>query len=71
MGMPTASIAENPQQQVQRNDIPQPMGKGSVTYPSQSGQPQFGQPNQYSNTIGQNDLIQIQPQRPQGKGKGA
>lgn len=28
------------------------MGQGTITYPSVSGQPQMGSPNQYSNTIG-------------------
>lgn len=49
-------------------------GKGSrVTYPSQSGQPKMGQPNNYPNTVGQWDNASIQPQQPQfsgGKGKG-
>jgi len=33
--------------------IGQGMGQGNVTYPSQSGQPMMGMPNQYSNTVGQ------------------
>lgn len=53
-----------------------PMGKGGrVTYPGQSGQPQYGQPNQYSNTVGPWDNATIGNQQPQtfgsGKGKGA
>lgn len=41
MGMQTVS-SQQPSQ-----------GKGAVTTPATSGQPQFGQPNQYSNTIQQ------------------
>jgi hypothetical protein len=59
-----------PQQQYQ---APQPMGKGGVqTNSATSGQPRVGMPNQYSNTVGQWDNAQIQPQQPSygGKGKG-
>ena len=52
---------------------PQPMGKGGVqTNSATSGQPRVGMPNQYSNTVGQWDNAQIQPQQPSygGKGKG-
>ena len=52
----------------------QPMGKGGrVTYPGQGGQPQMGQPNNYSNTVGQWDNASIQPKTPSygGKSKGA
>ena len=35
------------------NGIQSGMGQGNVTYPSQSGQPMMGMPNQYSNTVGQ------------------
>lgn len=46
---------------------------GSVTLPGQGGQPKFGQPNMYPNTIGQWDNASIQPQQSRnrgGKGKG-
>ena len=58
-----------PQQQYQ---TPQPMGKGGVqTNSATSGQPRAGMPNQYSNTVGQWDNAQIQPQQSHGgKGKG-
>lgn len=48
-------------------------GSGNVTYPGQSGQPQMGQPNSYSNTIGQ-QTSQMSPMAMSGqggKGKGA
>jgi hypothetical protein len=52
----------------------QPIGKGGrVTYPGQGGQPQMGQPNNYSNTIGGWDNASIQPKQSHfggGKGKG-
>ena len=49
----------------------QTSGKGGrITYPGQSGQPQMGQPNRYSNTVGQWDNATIGTQ-PSGKGKGA
>jgi hypothetical protein len=35
-----------------------------------SGQPQMGAPNQYPNTIGMKDNMQIQPNQAQAKGKG-
>ena len=46
---------------------------GAVTMPGQTGQPQIGQPNQYSNTTGQQPAPAYnQQQMPQaGKGKGA
>lgn len=55
---------------------PAPGGKGGrVTYPGQSGQPQMGRPNQYSNTVGPWDNATIGNQQPRtfgsGKGKGA
>lgn len=55
--------------------MPQPSGKGGrITYSGQSGQPQMGQPNQYSNTVGPWDNAAIGNQQPQtfgsGKGKG-
>lgn len=51
---------------------PAPMGKGGVqTNSATSGQPRAGMPNQYSNTVGQWDNAQIQPQQSHGgKGKG-
>ena len=50
----------------------QPMGKGgSVSFPSQGGQPRMGRPNNYSNTVGPWDNASIQPRQTQsGKGKG-
>jgi hypothetical protein len=50
----------------------QPMGKGgNTTFPSQGGQPRFGKPNTYSNTVGPWDNANIQPRQTQsGKGKG-
>lgn len=50
----------------------QPQGKGGrVTTPGQGGQPRMGQPNNYSNTVGQWDNASIQPRQTQsGKGKG-
>jgi len=50
----------------------QPMGKGgNVTFPGQGGQPRFGRPNTYSNTVGPWDNANIQPRQTQsGKGKG-
>lgn len=49
-----------------------PAGKGvSSTYSPTSGQPSIGSPNQYSNTVGQWDNANIQPQSSSGgKGKG-
>jgi hypothetical protein len=35
-----------------------------------SGQPQAGVPNQYANTVGMKDNMQIQPNQAQAKGKG-
>jgi hypothetical protein len=50
---------------------PKPMGKGGVqTNSATSGQPRAGMPNQYSNTVGQWDNTQIQPQQSHGGGKG-
>ena len=56
----------------QTGQFQQGSGKGGrVTFPSQNGQPQMGQPNNYSNTVGQWDNASIQPhQRPMGGGKG-
>lgn len=54
------------------NSTPKPMGKGGVqTNSATSGQPRMGMQNQYSNTVGQWDNTQIQPQSHSGgKGKG-
>ena len=49
------------------------MGGRQFAQPSQGQQPQFGQPNNYPNTVGQWDNASIQPQQSQsrgGKGKG-
>lgn len=50
-----------------------PMGKGqpNITYPSQSGQPQMGVPNQYANTVQPWDNDQNQAVNPAMKGKGS
>ena len=62
--MPTAQQQANPPAQ-------QPQGKGgSTTYSRTSGQPAFGQPNRYPNTVGQWDNASIQRQSPTGGGKG-
>ena len=69
-GMPDQVVA---QEDYQPQYQPQPMGKGGVqTNSATSGQPRAGMPNQYSNTVGQWDNTQIQPQQPVrgGKGKG-
>lgn len=63
-GTPQPSNGSNPQ-------MPQPMGKGGVQSNSAtSGQPRMGQQNQYSNTVGQWDNTQQQPQSHFGGGKG-
>jgi len=49
----------------------QPQGKsGNYSMAATSGQPQMGAPNQYPNTIGMKDNMQIQPNQAQAKGKG-
>ena len=54
---------------------PQPMQgtQGTVTFPGQGGQPEMGQPNKYSNTVGSWDNsstgMSTQPAN-SGKGKG-
>lgn len=59
----TAQVMPSAQQQTQ--------GKGgSTTYSPTSGQPAFGQPNRYPNTVGQWDNASIQRQSPTGGGKG-
>jgi hypothetical protein len=45
-------------------------GKGSTTNAATSGQPTYGQPNNYPNTVGQWDNASIQRQSPTGGGKG-
>lgn len=58
-----SQVMPAPQQQSQ--------GKGgSTTYSRTSGQPAFGQPNRYPNTVGQWDNASIQRQSPTGGGKG-
>lgn len=62
-------------QSVNQAPAPQPVqssGKGGrITYPASSGQPQMGQPNPYSNTVGPWDNASIMPRQTQsGKGKG-
>jgi hypothetical protein len=73
------SMDSTPQQFPQPNPnpmdgkpTPQPMGKGGAqTNSATSGQPTMGDPNQYSNTVGQWDNTHIQPQSHSGgKGKG-
>ena len=50
----------SPISQIQAPQTNQPQGKGGqITYPSQSGQPQMGQPNNYSNTVGPWDNASI------------
>jgi hypothetical protein len=52
-------------------DAVQPQGKGgNYSMSATSGQPQMGAPNQYPNTIGMKDNMQIQPNQAQAKGKG-
>jgi hypothetical protein len=65
MGNPVGPLVSAPMTQ-------QPMGKGgNVTFPGQGGQPRFGRPNNYSNTVGPWDNASIQPRQTQsGKGKG-
>ena len=74
MGMPSAQVAQPLSQQ-------NPNGKGSSGKTSQtnmpdttnsatSGQPQMGQPNTYSNTVGPWDNNGNQTQVQSGKGKG-
>jgi hypothetical protein len=60
------------QPQVAPRRMEQPVGKGgNVTFPGQGGQPRYGKPNTYSNTVGPWDNASIQPRQTQsGKGKG-
>jgi hypothetical protein len=60
-----------------QSNMPQEMqqysrGKGSTTNAVTSGQPTYGQPNNYPNTVGQWDNASIQRtnQQPMGGGKG-
>lgn len=73
MDMPPSSIYTVPQNQ--RPQQSQLTGKGAGNAnPTTPGQPRMGQPNPYSNTVGQWDNASIQPQQRQmrgGKGKGA
>jgi hypothetical protein len=78
--LPTPESQKQPMLQDQvAQAIPQGKGAASpvqpsqsnVTYPSTSGQPVMGQPNQYSNTVGLGDNQQQLPQPQVGKGKGA
>lgn len=80
MGSPISQIQAPQSSQPQGKSGPmqqsqQPAGKGgNVTYPGQGGQPQIGQPNRYSNTVGPWDNASIGTQNPfqrSGKGKGA
>ena len=54
----------------QMTQSPHPIGKGSTTNSTTSGQPQIGRPNTYSNTVGPWDNSNTQPQVQSGKGKG-
>jgi hypothetical protein len=54
------------------NGIQSGMGQGNITYPSQSGQPVMGMPNQYSNTVGQpGGMEEGSAYKGTGGGKGA
>ena len=68
-------VNQAPVPDTQSDGISRPMGKGGrITHPGQSGQPQYGQPNRYSNTVGPWDNASIGTQNPfqrSGKGKGA
>ena len=77
MGMPFAQVQSGTQPQGKGPQ--QPLSsqqfqnrEGSSTNSATSGQPMFGQPNNYPNTIGQWDNASIQRtnQRPMGGGKG-
>lgn len=55
MGSPVSQVAQSTQPQgkgFQPLSMPMDQPQKNITYPSQSGQPQMGQPNQYSNTVG-------------------
>ena len=77
MGMPSAQVQAGTQPQ--GKGFSQPLSsqqfqnrEGSTTNSATSGQPTFGQPNNYPNTIGQWDNASIQRtnQQPMGGGKG-
>ena len=74
--IPANNYAAKPPNQNMQPPVATPQGKGGqMTLSSQSGQPQMGQPNQYSNTVGPWDNASIGNQNPRafgsGKGKGA
>lgn len=62
MGMPTMQV-QQPDDQINKQK--------QITYPGLGGQPQFGMPNQYSNTINPWDNQQKSVPMTIGKGKGA
>lgn len=70
MGMPSAQV--QPGTQPQSKGFSQPVNPPtqSTTNSATSGQPAFGQPNRYPNTVGQWDNASIQRQSPTGGGKG-
>ena len=87
MGMQSAQVQSGTQPQGKgfaqpvnppaQSNMPQEMqqysrGKGSTTNAATSGQPNYGQPNNYPNTVGQWDNASIQRtnQQPMGGGKG-
>jgi hypothetical protein len=67
-------VGPSPTPQNQTPPMTQSKGKGgSTTNSATSGQPAFGQPNMYPNTVGQWDNASIQPRQSRnggGKGKG-
>ena len=77
MGMQNATVAQSTQPALGGKGAgfqpPQPesLSGQKITFPEQNGQPMFGQPNQYSNTVGLGDNQQQMPQPQMGKGKGA
>jgi len=71
---PMAQASGQPTQQPQGAMLPVQGANGVVTNSATSGQPNIGDANQYSNTVGQWDNATQQPNQsmPQaGKGKGA
>ncbi len=72
MGMPSAQV--QPGTQPQSKGFSQPVNPPaqSTTNSATSGQPTFGQPNMYPNTVGQWDNASIQRtnQSPMAGGKG-
>lgn len=73
MSVMSDDFGSQPIQPNQPRGLIQPGGKGGrITTPSQSGQAQIGQPNNYANTIGPWDNSTNSTQMPfKGKGKGA